>query len=245
MKQTPSERQPNRGLTPEDPEFTCTQCREKLPMELAQLVKKNRGEGRRLTGRCLPCARALQRKANAKQAEKWRGPDYVLPSIKDQENPVVDGVRVCLTCGESKPVLSFYEDQTVESGYQVVCRVCRKIERKVRYDSMTDDQRELYLDQVWVSRIWFLYKLTVEDYERMADAQGWVCAICGASPGDRRLAVDHDHACCPGRQSCGLCLRQLLCFSCNTTLGRLETMNISGAAFDEYILRHARSSLDG
>jgi hypothetical protein len=46
------------------------------------------------------------------------------------------------------------------------------------------------------------------------------CGLCGRANKDgRMLAVDHDHACCPGRQSCGACARDLLCTRCNTALG--------------------------
>jgi hypothetical protein len=36
------------------------------------------------------------------------------------------------------------------------------------------------------------------------------------------LAIDHDHSCCPGRRSCGKCVRGALCRSHNTYLGYLE-----------------------
>jgi hypothetical protein len=56
------------------------------------------------------------------------------------------------------------------------------------------------------------YGITIADYERMSEAQGGVCAICGeARPEERTLHVDHDHA-------TGV-IRGLLCFRCNNALG--------------------------
>ena len=58
------------------------------------------------------------------------------------------------------------------------------------------------------------YGLSVERYDEMLDAQGGVCAICGAPPRDDiSLHVDHDHA--TGA------IRGLTCFRCNNALGDL------------------------
>ena len=88
-----------------------------------------KGGGRRMTGRCRPCALEWQRGANDRQAAKRRGSDYVKPVIKDHIHPVVDGHRVCLTCEENKPVSAFYEDRSVSSGYQTVCKDCKRAAR--------------------------------------------------------------------------------------------------------------------
>ncbi|MFO0417777.1 MAG: endonuclease VII domain-containing protein [Planctomycetota bacterium] len=68
------------------------------------------------------------------------------------------------------------------------------------------------------------FGLTNENYEAMWSAQNGRCAACGrpeAECGKYRLAVDHDHRCCPGKRSCGRCVRGLLCAACNTALGLL------------------------
>jgi len=65
------------------------------------------------------------------------------------------------------------------------------------------------------------YGITWEQYDVMWQAQGRACAICKQPPG-RRPDVDHDHACCPGTGSCGKCVRGLLCFNCNSAIGKFK-----------------------
>jgi hypothetical protein len=72
------------------------------------------------------------------------------------------------------------------------------------------------------------YGLTIEQYDIMLASQGGVCAICGQPPLGIRLAVDHDHDCCPGRNSCGQCIRGLICQRCNGMLGYIESNNLLG-----------------
>src|SRR5437660_487377 len=66
------------------------------------------------------------------------------------------------------------------------------------------------------------YGLSKEQYQCILDSQAGVCAICGRAPNGRRLAVDHDHSCCPTRITCGKCIRGLLCEKCNALAGFLE-----------------------
>jgi hypothetical protein len=69
--------------------------------------------------------------------------------------------------------------------------------------------------------------ITLDEFEGLLELQGGVCAICGQSEKlvshkNRRvtmLQVDHDHTCCPHRNSCGHCIRGLLCSRCNTAIG--------------------------
>jgi hypothetical protein len=60
------------------------------------------------------------------------------------------------------------------------------------------------------------YKMTSEQYAARVEAQDGRCAIC---LNVLALLVDHDHACCPGKTSCGQCIRGLLCDLCNRGLG--------------------------
>lgn len=96
-------------------------------------------------------------------------------------------------------------------------------------------------DLVWSSRLRTLFSITVDEYNRMLLRQNGGCAVCLEPPApDRRLSVDHDHACCPGVSSCGRCVRGLLCTRCNWTLGRIEQVSGGGAAFDSYLEKFVR-----
>ncbi len=58
------------------------------------------------------------------------------------------------------------------------------------------------------------YSLTLEQYDKMFEIQGGVCAICNQPETWRRLSVDHNHQ--TGK------VRGLLCSKCNTDLGIFE-----------------------
>lgn len=63
------------------------------------------------------------------------------------------------------------------------------------------------------------FGLTPEKYDALKEAQGGKCALCRRATGaTKRLAVDHDHACCIGPTSCGRCVRGLVCGPCNDVL---------------------------
>ena len=59
------------------------------------------------------------------------------------------------------------------------------------------------------------YGITLAQYDAMLEEQANTCAICGEPPFGVRLAVDHSHT--TGK------VRGLLCSSCNSRLGVLES----------------------
>lgn len=79
------------------------------------------------------------------------------------------------------------------------------------------------------------YGLTLEQYEAMAESQGWACAICRRTPDEIKsrfkvLVVDHSHK--TGK------VRSLLCYTCNYGLGHFE--DDPGLLLDaiDYLLAH-------
>lgn len=81
------------------------------------------------------------------------------------------------------------------------------------------------------------FNITLADYNEMLADQGGVCAICEkCCASGMRLAVDHDHGCCPGKKSCGRCVRGLLCRDCNVSMGKFGD--------DSRLLRRAADYLE-
>lgn len=71
---------------------------------------------------------------------------------------------------------------------------------------------ERYLERV--------YKMPPGTYDALLAHQGGFCYICQRAKGiSKKLAVDHDHKCCPETPTCGECTRGLLCGPCNKLLG--------------------------
>jgi len=74
------------------------------------------------------------------------------------------------------------------------------------------------------------YSLSREQFLGMLTDQDDACAICrvpfrrmpGETSSRSDIHIDHDHSCCPEHQSCGRCVRGLLCRSCNTRLSAIE-----------------------
>ena len=68
----------------------------------------------------------------------------------------------------------------------------------------------------------WMYGLTPERWREMFVAQGGCCYLCGEPLDTERkhgINIDHDHACCRSRRSCGSCVRGLACHGCNSGIG--------------------------
>ncbi len=59
--------------------------------------------------------------------------------------------------------------------------------------------------------------ITKKQHEVLLEHQGGRCAIseCTSIP----TCIDHDHSCCPGKSSCGKCIRGLICDRHNLGMG--------------------------
>lgn len=155
----------------------------------------------------------------------------------------LDASKVCSRCRVEQAQSEFGKRSPGSRGAGSLgswCRSCCLEDKKERYKknrhllserakvarlARSDEERAADAARFRARALKREYNLTVEQWQAMFDAQGGRCGICKTaegSGGGKRLAVDHDHRCCPGKRSCGECVRGLLCASCNQKIGFYE-----------------------
>lgn len=132
-------------------------------------------------------------------------------SFKERELFTVTDKRKCLNCGNKETAK--YREANKERYYA---------DKKLAYK----ENRLGRADKTWAHHIKNRYNISQDRYYEMLFSQGGGCALCGLqSANGRRLAIDHDHSCCPKTgYSCGKCVRGLLCDRCNNTIERIESI---------------------
>jgi len=126
----------------------------------------------------------------------------------------VPRAQVCRGCGCKLTATN----RALAVGYE--CKDCRKLRLSKNHNANPEIRKRIYQKQCLKK-----YGLTSEAYDKLLEAQGGVCAICGEAEtlsqsykgnpyGLKRLAVDHNHH--NGK------VRGLLCSRCNLVLGRVE-----------------------
>jgi len=157
--------------------------------------------------------------------------------------------KICSKCGKEKLLSDFYKDLSKKDCLSSSCKECinqsqkeyylshkeyykkynekhkgyRKIQKRI-WDKLHMKERRIYKqinrDKEKNKYLILTYGITLDDYNKMLEAQNGVCAICGQKEtrkskyNDYTLSVDHDHK--TGK------VRGLLCHGCNNCLGTLK-----------------------
>jgi hypothetical protein len=103
---------------------------------------------------------------------------------------VPEGFKWCPTCKQAVPREKWDKNRRTKDGLASECKACRKVR------SARDHLKRSY-------------GLTPEDVRKMVEFQDGLCAICAEGPAEH---IDHDH-------ETGA-VRDMLCFNCNTLLGK-------------------------
>lgn len=113
-----------------------------------------------------------------------------------------EGERWCSRCTKYLPVEDFALRSDSGSRRYSLCKPCKQESGRAH---------------AWKNK----FGITPEQYDQIMELQGGCCAICRRPPlpGERFLAVDHDHQCCGKGRGCPSCIRGALCKSCNQMVG--------------------------
>ena len=108
-------------------------------------------------------------------------------------------IRVCNKCKGEKDIEAFplYKNRQGGHSHRGTCREC--------FNENTRD---------WQLRD--RYGLTRSEYEKLIESG---CEVCERKD---NLNIDHDHTCCPGQTTCGLCIRGVLCHEHNRMEGYIK-----------------------
>lgn len=121
----------------------------------------------------------------------------------------------CFACGTRVPV--YYKPEYRGRKEYFLCKPSKQAYSAAKHKSEYRPKEEV------TKRRRLLFNITDIGWESLFTSQGNKCAICPrAEPIGRGWAIDHDHDCCPGRKSCGKCIRGILCQNCNTAIGLMN-----------------------
>ncbi len=151
-------------------------------------------------------------------------------------------MKTCNKCNVPKDETEFYR-YSKTNGLRPLCKVCHKAECTARAkadpkgtNERTKAWRAAHPDRASeISRAWQLRhpeqskNISIKglyniDFDALWDAQKGLCACCGEAmvrSGRTKMSVcvDHDRSCCPGKKSCGKCVRGMIHWRCNLMLG--------------------------
>lgn len=166
------------------------------------------GRERFSTGYCVMHYSRLQRRGDVGPARPFY-PDHL---ARDAE-----GRKCCQLCEAWKPEAEFGRCKDTKDRLQLACRQCHRARQTA-----------------------YRHNISPDEVAELLAHQGGGCAICGSgSSGTKSGAwhVDHDHACCPDRITCGKCIRGLLCNRCNVMLGMAQDNPATLSAAIAYLSR--------
>lgn len=169
-------------------------------------------------------------------------------------------MKHCKQCDTTKPKSEFHKEARRKDGLNTYCRQCRSQTAKEWYEKNKEQAKKTaiawqeknpdykkewrknnpdkvkgYEERKKLRR----YGVTIEQYNNLLDQQNNRCAICKEEEENGRpFHIDHDHSCCPGKNSCGECVRKLLCYACNWGLGFFKDNPVFLRGAAEYVEDH-------
>ncbi len=137
-------------------------------------------------------------------------------------------MKSCTGCLLVKDLEAFPRDRTKPDGRHPRCKECHRLVGKAYREQPGVAERQAQKNKEWraanpdrskrgvkCATLRAKYGITLEEYEALLAKQNGLCAICEAPESSwGSMAVDHNHE--TGE------VRGLLCFNCNTALGKFN-----------------------
>lgn len=171
-----------------------------------------------------------------------------------------DDAKQCTDCKKTKPLLDFPRRKSSPDGHHWWCLDCKRAKDReygavyrarhpdqVRRNKRKYRRKEETRTKAGIANLLVKYGLTPEAFAAKLAAQGGRCPFCPHDADPPAVwDVDHDHSCCVGQQTCGGCLRDLLCHKHNLGLGYWDDDPAKLRAAADYIERwHAKITESG
>lgn len=184
-----------------------------------------------------------------KHYHRWRrygDPHFVKARRWEPANG--DGTKVCFKCDRRLPLDAFEKRKNSKDGLRNSCKECRNTAWKKRYaedenfrSKKLEDAKNLkiknpeaYRRQSRNATLRAQYGIDIDEYDKMFQEQGGVCAICrNSAPEGKHFSIDHDHV--------SQKVRKLLCNGCNTGLGFFNDSPMLLDAAADYLRKHQSS----
>ncbi|MFD8633071.1 MULTISPECIES: endonuclease VII domain-containing protein [unclassified Streptomyces] len=129
--------------------------------------------------------------------------------IVKEKVDVPAGHKLCRQCGVIKPHSEWHKNSSASDGLSTRCKACRVVQGRAGHLKRS-------------------YGMTEAQRDEMIAAQGGVCLICLKAPA---VHVDHCHT--TGK------VRGVLCFNCNTAIGKLGDDPDAARRVVSYLEGHA------
>lgn len=121
-------------------------------------------------------------------------------------------MKTCRLCGVEKRPEEFYTLKRNKDNKDTRCKECVAEKQKLLYHDTKDPAK------IRERNLKIRYGITVQEYEELI-SDG--CFVCGTN---ENLCIDHDHECCSGKETCGDCIRGVLCWNHNLGEAKFKTI---------------------
>lgn len=136
----------------------------------------------------------------------------------------------CTTCQDDLPLTEFHANKRSKRGHKTRCKDCTNGYSSEWFQQYDKTERKLKARDSHLRRT---FGVSAEEFDQKLADQGGVCPICGFDePRGHNWNQDHDHD--TGKN------RDILCFPCNTGLGKFgeDPARLEQAA--AYLRKHGK-----